>query len=232
MATIKNGTFKDLTGSFGNSYLRVRNGKQEVCAKPGSYTLSMEERPVAIRSQMSRLAFISKEVTTDDFFYDLWKIKEIKGAGPYNKFISRNHFGKKNTLDLSLIKLSPYDNYFEAEIDTFQISEHLIQIKIKPLGDAAGINKLREPFIVSRGILLCTGNLNSVKDMPLSYKLNSKPIPTEIENPIELTFNRSFISAFGNYTELRVLLILATLDSVERLVKTSVTMSCYINPEG
>lgn len=231
MATIKNGTFRDLSGSFGNSYLRVKNGKQEVCAKPSRYRLSMKPRPVAVRAMMKRLSFISKNLMSDKFFYDLWKVKEIKGAGPYHKFVSKNHFGTKDTLDLAALRLSPSNNTFNAEIDTFSIQKEQVQIKLKPLGADSGIDTFRAPFIVSRGIVLFTGNLTSVKDNPDVYNLESQPILTDLENPINLTYDVLYTPSWGLFTEARVLLILATLNSEKNLVQTSVTMSCFVNPE-
>ena len=227
MAIINNGLLRDTKGSLGNNYFRMQNGKLVICSKPHRYRPSMKKRPKAIRDMMKSLMAISKNLMKDAFFYDLWKIKEIKGLGPYHKFISKNHFGKKEELSFGELKLSPYDDVFNAEIDNFSITEGNVAITIKSLGTESGITTFREPLILSRGIVIASGLKDSKDKILIVEKIKTVPVPTDLINPINLNYALQDKHMWENYTDLTVLLILVTLNSEEKNVRTSVTLSCH-----
>lgn len=220
MAIIKvTTTGSGLKGSVGDVYYKVQNGKQIVCSKPSHYTLPQDEGSVMHRNNMKLLSYISKKVTQVPLFYDMWFRDELKGIGPYHKFLGFNH-PKKNPLDYTKIKLTPSSEIL-AEVDSYSLTKSginfVFNVKFKPLGEASGIDTVRERFIALGGFFI----MNSyAKEIPLSIAhipVEMKPIDLNEPLRFSITLKQQLQS---NYT---LLFTLATLSSTEEQLRYSDT---------
>lgn len=221
MAVIKvTNTGSGFSGSIGDIYYRVQNGKQVFCSKPTHYTLPMDDRSVQNRSNMFYLSRISKHVAKDPFFHKMWFLKELKGVGPYHKFFGFNHPHKED-FDIAKVRLSPTHD-FSAEVDSFSATESgTVSIKFKALGMDTGIDLFREPFIAGAGFVV--QDANEVKN---PYEIYTLPLEKQLisfNEPISFSINtmRTIKPGFT------LLFLLSTLSSTEEPVKHSKTIICF-----
>lgn len=220
MAIIKvTTTGSGLKGKVGDVYYKTVNGKQVVCSMPTTYRTPQDDVSKNNRNNIKFLSFISKSVTEVDFFYDMWFLDELKGTGPYHKFLGFNHPGKE-MLDFTKIKLSP-SSEINAELEGYSVTTankaKQINVSVKPLDETSGINNVRERFIALGGFFIKPGNL---KKKPISMLMVPVQVtPLVMNEPLNFT-----IQLKGNpgdrYT---LLLLLATLNSTEEQLRYSDT---------
>lgn len=218
MAIIKvTNTGSGFSGSAGDIYYKVVNGKQIFCSKPTSYKLSDDPVSVRNRGNISILSPIASVVTKTSFFREIWKKAQLKGVGPFHKFLSFNHPGK-TTGDLSVIKLTPVSE-FEVSVKSFGFIEKNLQVTLNPFSETLGINLLREPFILLNGFLIEWIDKTKFKRDDVIPLQN---IIADINVDAEITFTFPFVEIpEGSY---ELLLMVTTLNSTEQPVRHSNTI--------
>lgn len=227
MAILKSNSLGfDLTGGFGDFYVRNQNGKKVICKKPVSYKPSMGVKSVKSRSSFSCTGSLSKVITKEPFFHELWKSYQENKSIPYRKFISFNH-PHDNALVLSNIKLSPYPENFKAEVESYLLTKKSFKITFKAMNNDCGINFEREPFVSAGGfILLADSNPKRVNDVTaVGLKRASLKAAQNTAFSFELDFTAQAFDKINDYSQKTIVLLLSTLNSEEQPVKHSQTFA-------
>lgn len=230
MAEIKKKYFGEIKGKFGDAVFRQRGDKNYISQKAKYRKPDTEE----FRTRTDTFKMSSKLaslINSNIYLKQIWQSKLGRNTPVYPNLISLNYSVFTGTSVNGIPSLVP-DNGIGVKVDTLQIDDDELTLKLKPLTAASTIDIETEKKILSVAFSFVSNptNLGSAPVQILTF--NSAKLTFNLEDAVTLIHPVSTADndIIKSYQDLAFYFTLITLDEHDKIVHYAKTFSSQIAP--
>jgi len=221
MAYIKQSTFGQLSGSLGDYYCRVFNGKTVICRKPAKKSFTPCKAHINSMNKFTAAVHICSAINSIKILSKSWKDSSSTGLNGYNKMTKENMLRILTDNDISNILLVPREELFTTELISISLNAEILVVTFEPL--TVFTSPGFERTISCQGVLQLTEPIDPVSKSQVYIPVISKTlqhIPGEIIT-FEIRFTSSEYEIIKGYSGRKTLLNLAVKDKEGAVIEYS-----------
>lgn len=223
MAELSGNVLGKLSGKIGNITARIRNGKNYLASRPGSFIPGSDPASVARRNKFRAAVKFSKTIITVDDLKKIWIDQKSSDISAFNYVVkvNYNHIvdGKPSSSNLITPPVG-----FNATFSNITLNSDSINLTLDPLSGVPGIDTGIETEVKICAVLCLSAPVTDVFDDFNLASLQSDPITLQTLDPTVFNLPLSIASGFlDNYSSKVFYITALTLDNNGEVVHFSNT---------
>jgi hypothetical protein len=226
MAELNKSVLGKVRGTIGDLTFRQRNGKNIISTRPSSFMPGTDPASIARRNRFKLASKIAKEINSIEIFKEPWKLSTPSGLIPFNYIFKTNYplIGENNIV--SNLKIFPTLGFNASnQSTTFNATD--VDVTLDALGTNTGIDSVNETSLSLISVIYLSEPINPTSEEEHFIIVKSENIPLQLVDPLTFTITipDNQISFYDEYSSKKSFSTLITTDSLDKLVKSSNTIT-------